>query len=173
MSEKLAFIGMNNKIKLFGIFGVGLILASCIEHRPKNDQESTNQFEKKIYSTEVAQSSNIRIFEGRVPCESCDGIQQKLILKGDSSGIFRMTETYKKPENETETSLVFNGQWKFDKRNNKQVIILSQGTLKDSIRRMVFATGANSITLIVQDNETINSSRYILHKQTRKKKIKA
>jgi hypothetical protein len=84
-----------------------------------------------------------------------------------------MTETYKKPENETETSLVFNGQWKFDKRNNKQVIILSQGTLKDSIRRMVFATGANSITLIVQDNETINSSRYILHKQTRKKKIKA
>lgn len=149
---------MKNKIvKRLGVIYLLILISSCIEHRPNQsfNKQKTLATSNRVDSIEKPMKTTI--YEGNIPCEGCGNMTQRLLLKGDSTGIFRLTESYKKPENETESFLVFNGQWKRIKENNKTVLILSQGTLSDSIRRMKFHYQNKAIILISEDDEMIKN----------------
>ncbi|MDR0801514.1 copper resistance protein NlpE N-terminal domain-containing protein [Fluviicola sp.] len=113
---------------------------SCIEHRSDEkhlqkidliNQEEEKYLHDKDYNTFL-------IYEGNIPCEDCGGIEQRLVVKGDTTGIFRLTETYKNATEDGDATIVCSGQWKKIRQKNGDWLILSQGTLKDSARRMEY-----------------------------------
>ena len=166
---------MNNRIKDWGIAIIsGLLLnASCIEHRAevkhsqKPDLSKQNE-EKYIHDKDY---KTFRIYEGNIPCEDCSGIEQRLVVKGDTLGIFRLTETYKDATEDGDATIVCSGQWKKVKQKNKEILILSQGSLSDSVRRMEYDFHSNELVQRTLDNEYLkNTSLYHL-KLVRKSKL--
>lgn len=157
------------------VFLCVFIFSSCIEHRPKEFvREKINNTPEDSAKNNADTYIKATVYEGKIPCEDCNGINIRLILKGEDSGIFRMTETYKKPENETESYLVFNGQWEKKNTQTNSLYILSQGTFKDSIRRMTFEIKDNQIFLISENNiPTKDKASYRLYKKGVKKKLKS
>lgn len=133
---------MKNRINYwsFAVSSMLLLNASCIEHRAdekrtgKTDlgnREEEKYLHDKDYST-------FQIYEGNIPCEDCGGIEQRLVVKGDTAGIFRLTETYKDATEDGDATIVCSGQWKKITQKEGDWLILSQGTLKDSARRMEY-----------------------------------
>jgi copper homeostasis protein (lipoprotein) len=118
---------------LFLLLAVFVSLTSCIEHQKKRESE-----EKKADSSTLRQRhySTVRVYSGTIPCADCAGIIQKLVLKGDSIGIYRLTETYKDSGEDGDATIISSGEWKLIKENNSQQLYLSQGHLQDSSRIM-------------------------------------
>jgi copper homeostasis protein (lipoprotein) len=142
-----------------------VILSACIEHRESDKkpavQISGNKEEEK-YITDKDYKV-FRIYEGEVPCEDCDGIQQRLVVKGDTAGIFRLTETYRNATEDGDATLVCSGQWKKIKNNAKEILILSQGGISDSVRRMEYEFHPKEIIqLSLDENRFKNTSAYHL-----------
>lgn len=163
---------MLNRINcLFVVTGSLLILGACIEHREKKKPRAVvsgnKQEEKYIRDKDYKE---FRIYEGEIPCEDCDGIQQRLVVKGDTAGIFRLTETYKNATEDGDATLVCSGQWKKIKMNTKDILILSQGGIDDSVRRMEYEFCPKEIIqLSLDENRFRNTSAYHL-KMVRKSK---
>ena len=149
-----------------------VILSACIEHR-ENEKKSAgpatmNKAEEKYITDEDYKV--FRIYEGEVPCEDCDGIQQRLVIKGDTVGIFRLTETYKNATEDGDATLVCSGQWKKIKADAKDILILSQGGINDSVRRMEYEFHPKEIIQLSLDkNRFKNTAEYHL-KMVRKSK---
>ena len=125
---------------LFVIVGSLMALTACIEHREEKKspvKQATANKEEEKYIT-YKDYKVFRIYEGEIPCEDCDGIQQRLVVKGDTVGIFRLTETYRNATEDGDATLVCSGQWKKIKANEKEILILSQGGINDSVRRMEY-----------------------------------
>lgn len=164
---------MINRINcLFVVTSSVLILGACIEHREDEKKPikpaSANQEEEKYIRDKDYKI--FRIYEGEVPCEDCDGIQQRLVVKGDTSGIFRLTETYKNATEDGDATLVCSGQWKKIRMNTKDILILSQGGINDSVRRMEYEFHPKEvIQLSLDDNRFKNTAAYHL-KMVRKSK---
>lgn len=156
---------------LFVVTSSVLILSACIEHREDEKYEkpiSENKAEEEYIKDKDFKV--FRIYEGEVPCEDCDGIQQRLVLKGDTTGIFRLTETYKNATEDGDATLVCSGQWKKTKAESKEFLILSQGGISDSVRRMEYEFRPKEIVqLSLDENRFKNTNAYHL-KMVRKSK---
>lgn len=163
---------MKRMNSLFVVTSSVVILSACIEHR-ESDKKSTvpasgNKEEEK-YITDKDYKV-FRIYEGEIPCEDCDGIQQRLVVKGDTAGIFRLTETYRNATEDGDATLVCSGQWKKTKNSSKEMLILSQGGMNDSVRRMEYEFHPKEIIqLSLDENRFKNTSPYHL-KMVRKSK---
>ena len=141
-----------------------VMLTACIEHRPPD----------KIISDEPTKvdtpkpQKGLRVYEGTIPCSDCRGIYQRLALKGDSSGVYRLTETYKRGINEDgDAVIVTTGAWKrFQKKTDSgtaTIFYLSEGTIKDSSRIVQYSDETNSIVQLDLDGESIpNPKAYTL-----------
>ena len=163
---------INRMNSLWVIVGSALILGACIEHRDDGKKSkgsvSKNKEEEK-YITD-ADYKTFRIYEGQIPCEDCDGIQQRLVVKGDTAGIFRLTETYKNATEDGDATLVCSGQWKKIKNSSKEILILSQGGITDSVRRMEYEFKPKELVqLSLDENRFANTNAYHL-KMVRKSK---
>lgn len=163
---------INRMNSLFVVTSSVLILSACIEHRD-DDRKHTkptpvNKEEEKYIKDNEYKA--FRIYEGEIPCEDCDGIQQRLVIKGDTAGIFRLTETYKNATEDGDATLVCSGQWKRNKQNSKNILILSQGNITDSVRRMEYELRSKEIVQLSLDkNRFKNPAQYHL-KMVRKSK---
>lgn len=164
---------MINRINcLFVIVGSWLTFTACIEHREEKKtpvkRPTANKEEEKYISDKDYKV--FRIYEGEIPCEDCDGIQQRLVVKGDTVGIFRLTETYKNATEDGDATLVCSGQWKKIKATEKEILILSQGGINDSVRRMEYEFRPKEIIqLSLDENRFKNTAAYHL-KMVRKSK---
>lgn len=163
---------MNRINCLLVVAGAAMLLNACIEHRD-DDRKRTkpvavNKDEEKYIADK--DYSTFRIYEGEVPCEDCDGIRQRLVIKGDTAGIFRLTETYRNATEDGDATLVCSGQWKKSNSNSKSILFLSQGSLGDSVRRMEYEFHPQEvIQLSLDDNRFKNTAAYHL-KLVRKSK---
>ncbi len=136
-------------------------LGSCIEHRMGEESEDPIT-EKAFIATK--QYKGLRIYEGKIPCVDCAGIEQRLVLKGDSSGIYRLTEVFKEATEDGDEELVSVGEWKLHPKSKKKtVLFLSEGTLKDTIRWTNYHFLPNGIQQLDIEGEPIaNTSAYQL-----------
>ena len=149
-----------------------MLLNACIEHRDDvrthTKLVSGNKEEEKYILDKDYKV--FRIYEGEVPCEDCDGIQQRLVIKGDTAGIFRLTETYRNATEDGDATLVCSGQWKKFNMQSKELLILSQGGINDSVRRMEYELHPKEIVQLSLDhNRFKNTAAYHL-KMVRKSK---
>ena len=163
---------INRMNSLLVIVGSVLVLGACIEHRDgdkKSVKPASGNKEEEKYITDTDYKT-FRIYEGEIPCEDCDGIQQRLVVKGDTAGIFRLTETYKNATEDGDATLVCSGQWKKTKSNSKDILVLSQGGITDSVRRMEYEFRPKEIVqLSLDENRFANTAAYHL-KMVRKSK---
>jgi len=164
---------MINRINnLFVVASSVVILGACIEHR-ENDKKtggfvSGNKEEEKYIADEDYKV--FRIYEGEIPCEDCDGIQQRLVVKGDTAGIFRLTETFKNATEDGDATLVCSGQWKKIKADSKDILVFSQGRMSDSVRKMEYEFRPKELVqLSLDENRFKNTNAYHL-KLVRKSK---
>ena len=156
---------MINRINcLFVVASSVLILNACIEHREKKKPGSVvSGIKQEEKNSRDKDYKEYWIYEGEIPCEDCDGIWQRLVVKGDTAGIFRLTETYKNATEDGDATLVCSGQWKKVKVNAKDILILSQGGIDDSVRRMEYEFRPKEIVqLSLDENRFRNTSAYHL-----------
>ncbi|MNY02936.1 lipoprotein involved with copper homeostasis and adhesion [compost metagenome] len=149
-----------------------MVLNGCIEHRADDRKRtkpvSDNKEEEKYLSDKDYKV--FRIYEGEIPCEDCDGIQQRLVIKGDTAGIFRLTETYRNATEDGDATLVCSGQWKKGSINSKNILFLSQGSLSDSVRRMEYELNSKELVqLSLDENRFKNTAAYHLKMVRRNK----
>lgn len=162
---------MNNQIKFLGILGSVLFtLNGCIEHRAQEKfsrlrTKNNPEEEKFIQDTDY---KTFHIYEGTIPCEDCDEIEQRLVVKGDTVGIFRLTETYKNATEDGDATIVCSGQWKKVTAKTKTVIVLSQGSLSDSVRRMEYEYHPSEMFQLSLDENRFKNPRAYRLKMIRK-----
>ncbi len=149
-----------------------VILSACIEHRENEKKSggtvSVNKEEEKYIADKDYKV--FRIYEGEIPCEDCDGIEQRLVVKGDTAGIFRLTETYRNATEDGDATLVCSGQWKMMKVDSKDILVLSQGHMSDSVRKMEYEFRPKELVqLSLDENRFKNTAAYHL-KMMRKSK---
>jgi copper homeostasis protein (lipoprotein) len=160
--ESWPCFGTNNCIfvAMKGLFCIGLIVifaGSCIEHRPNNPvvkQEVTVPTPEN-----VNQLKGKRVYKGKIPCADCSGIEQQLVLRGDTTGVFRLTEVYRDATEDGDEVLVTTGSWKYYTNKAKQkVLFLSEGSLKDSSRIQRYRVEKTAITQLDFNGEWIKST---------------
>ena len=79
------------------------------------------------------------------------------MLKGDSIGIYRLTETYKDAGEDGDAVIISSGEWKLITENNAQQLYLSQGTLQDSSRIMRYEYNKSVLHQLELDGAQIES----------------
>jgi copper homeostasis protein (lipoprotein) len=145
-----------------GIWIIVLIgVSACIEHRPtetrtKNELAETTFIAKKTHK-------GLRIYEGKIPCADCSGIAQRLVLKGDSTGIYRLTETYQNATEDGDAVLVSTGEWKhyyIDNARSQKRLLLSQGNINDSVRKTTYTVQDGRITQLDLEGKKIDSASH-------------
>lgn len=153
-----------------GIWMLAVVFTSCVEHRP--DEPQVNSGDTKEDKAFIAEKTyaGFRIFEGKIPCADCAAIQQRLVIKGDTLGIYRLTEIYKDASEDGDATIISTGEWKFqkNKKSNKRELYLSQGHIGDSVRVSTYAWFNNSIRLLDDDGEAIQSTSNYTLKLTKK-----
>lgn len=133
---------------------IGLItLSACIEH-----QKQQQAHKKSAASTlQHRHYRMVRKFKGTIPCADCSGIEQQLILKGDSIGVYRLIETYKDAGEDGDAVIISSGEWKLTTANNDQQLYLSQGSLQDSSRIMRYEYKKSVLHQLELDGAAIES----------------
>ena len=136
-----------------------ILLSSCIEHK-KKEKPSSKAPVSKEESKFVADKDYkvLRIYSGRIPCADCSGIEQRLVLKGDTMGIYRLTEVYRNATEDGDATIVSTGEWKIKNTEKERKIFLSQGHLGDSIRTASYVFTDKKLVQKSIDDETITSA---------------
>lgn len=144
------------------ILVLGTVLYGCIEHVPKvktvdhskMSKEDSNFIKKKDYK-------GYKMYSGILPCEDCDRVEQRLVMKGDTLGVYRLTEIFVNASEDGDAVLVSTGEWTKNKITGD--LHLSEHALHDSIRTMDYHVVGKEIVLFKSDNEQIkNPSKYHL-----------
>lgn len=149
------------KIPGFIVFST-LLLAGCKEHRP---QESFVPDTGNADTTAVADRKykGVRVYQGNIPCADCAGIEQQLVLKGDTSGIYRLKEVYRNATEDGDSELISSGEWRRMRSGNSYVYYLSEKNITDSIRIIRYRQNGQDITMLDTQNDSIRSeNRYRL-----------
>ena len=136
-----------------------LVLSGCIEHRPEDTTVArTNETAAKPAEKKL---KGLRVYAGTVPCADCPGIEQHLSMKGDSSGIYRLSETYKNATQDGDEVLVSNGEWKRfrDKKTKQPIYYLSENNLKDSTRIIRYQVYNDRIVQLDITGDSISNPR--------------
>ncbi len=141
------------------VFGLVVFLGiwGCIEHRPeqrviKKKKPTENEFiADKTYS-------GLRIYTGKIPCADCSAIEQRLVLKGDSTGIYRLIEVYKDATEDGDAEIISSGEWRKTRNPNfGSIFYLSQNNIGDSTRILRYQIEKGKINLLSQDSTGMNS----------------
>ena len=145
---------------------LGIYLAGCIEHRP-SDTTFVREPKKSDKSDEKKEFKGLRVYTGTIPCADCPGIEQRLALKGDSSGIYRLTEVYKEATEDGDEVLVSTGEWKRmitpAADGKKLIYYLSQTSIRDSARVIRYLVYDKKIVQLDMDGEPVeNPALYTL-----------
>lgn len=113
-----------------------MILASCIEHTKDEGSKTTRLTSTKDEQKFIKEKTytGLRIYTGKIPCADCSGIEQRLVLKGDTIGIYRLTENYKNATEDGDANIVSTGEWKIIKTKTDRQLYISQGHIGDSMR---------------------------------------
>ncbi|MES2556718.1 MAG: copper resistance protein NlpE N-terminal domain-containing protein [Bacteroidota bacterium] len=155
-----------NKRVLTVFLGLFLLAAGCIEHRPTDTVYTAPKDEKK---QEVKPKwKGLRVYEGVIPCADCSGIYQRLSLRGDSIGAFRLTEVYRDATEDGDETIVTTGSWKryYSKKSSDQrmMFFLSEGSLQDSTRVQRYEVQDGRIVQVDFNGKQIadSSGRYVL-----------
>jgi len=146
-------------IGLLAVVGV-CCLSSCIEHQRKTEADKTETVSKSEEKfIKEKNYSGIRVYSGRIPCEDCSGIEQRLVLKGDTLGIYRLTEVYKDATEDGDAVLVSTGEWEFRGKNKKdpEIMYLSQGHIRDSVRVASYEFKKDRILQLDLNGESVNN----------------
>ena len=147
---------MKNKNILL-VFCLSMGLMSCIEHS-KNETASSDKAKSTVEEQKFIEEKSYKgftIFTGKIPCVDCSGIEQRLVLKGDTIGIYRLTEVYKDATEDGDATLVSTGEWKFIDPKTKKEIIISQGHLEDSTRVATYLFEGNKMIQTTLDGEKV------------------
>lgn len=142
---------------------IGMLLGvftACIEHRPNENRTKGNSDTEQAFIAEK-KYKGLRIYEGTIPCADCSGIQQRLVLKGDTAGIYRLTEIYKDATEDGDAEITSSGEWKIyftDKRRKDKRFYLSQGDIKDSVRVINYEVKPDQITQLDMEGKAIQSN---------------
>jgi copper homeostasis protein (lipoprotein) len=149
-------------VSIFIMIGV----SGCIEHRPP-EKASASEADMSFPPIKRKVLKGLRVYEGVIPCADCSGIYQRLALKGDTLGIFRLTETYRDATEDGDEIIVTTGSWKRYKvktNNETQVLLyLSEGSLRDSSRIQRYALMDKKIMQLDLNGDSIEStSDYML-----------
>lgn len=146
-----------------------LLTSACIEHTRESLDPTLSDL---LPTTSTADSiipdyQGLKVYQGNVPCADCPIIKQRLALKGDSLGIFRLTETFVDATEDGDEVLVTTGAWKkydsFIKGKRSSVIYLSEGSMKDSTRVCNYIQRKTQlIQLDIEKKPIPNPSRYTL-----------
>ena len=136
-----------------------IVLSSCIEHK-KEEKTSSKTSESKEEGKFIAEKDYkvLRIYAGKIPCADCSGIDQRLVLKGDTMGIYRLTEIYRDATEDGDATIVSTGEWKLKKTPKESKLILSQGHLGDSIRTASYTFSDKKLIQKDMDGETIKTT---------------
>lgn len=149
------------------LFIAFLALTSCIEHS-KNDTPAPKKTKSTAEEQKFIEEKSYKgftIYSGKIPCADCSGIEQRLVLKGDTIGIYRLTEVYKDATEDGDANLVSTGEWKYTNAKTKKEIILSQGHLGDSTRVATYQCEGNKMFQLTMDGEKVQPKYlYTLHK---------
>jgi hypothetical protein len=115
-----------------------MIMTACIEHRPEDDlivETQTDSIRPRLNGRDF---KGLRVYEGVIPCVDCSGIYQRLALKGDTIGVFRLTETYRNATEDGDGVVVTTGSWKRYTveagKLRRTFYYLSEGSFSDSSR---------------------------------------
>lgn len=142
-------------------------LAACIEHRPDDRPAGT----VAVVREQPKPLKGLRVYEGKIPCADCSGVEQHLFMKGDSLGIFRLTEVFKDASEDGDQVLVTTGHWKSYKKKRdgqeRTCFYLSEGAIDDSTRQMHYEVSAVGITMLDSDGDPIQSTSNYTLKLTR------
>lgn len=148
---------------------VMLLATACIEHTRESLDPALSDLNptKKTVTTIIPDYKGLKVYQGSVPCADCPIIKQRLALKGDSIGIFRLTETFVDANEDGDEVLVTTGEWrKYDtiiKGNSSSVIYLSEGSIKDSTRVCNYIQRKTQLVQLDIEKKPIpNPGRYTL-----------
>lgn len=147
---------MKNKNILL-VFCLSVCLVSCIEHS-KNETAPSGKSKAAAEEQKFIEEKSYKgftIFTGKIPCADCSGIEQRLVLKGDTIGIYRLTEVYKDATEDGDVNLVSTGEWQFIDPKTKKEIVISQGHLGDSTRVATYLFENNKIIQTSLDGEKV------------------
>lgn len=136
-----------------------IVLSSCIEHKKeeKTDNTTTDNKEERKFIAEKDYKT-LRIYAGKIPCADCSGIDQRLVLKGDTMGVYRLTEIYRDATEDGDATIVSTGEWKVLKSSKQKKIMLSQGHLGDSIRVSTYDFSDKKVVQNNMDGEPIKTT---------------
>jgi len=146
---------------VFAVLSLITGLMGCIEHRPTD----TTYVKPVKENLPVAKQKlkGLRIYEGVIPCPDCAGVYQRLSLKGDSIGVFRLVEIFRDASEDGDEVLITTGFWKqYSKKKSpdKTYFYLSEGTAGDSTRVQRYEVNSKSIMQLDFNGSIIDSSRY-------------
>jgi copper homeostasis protein (lipoprotein) len=140
-----------------------ILITGCIEHRPEDytvTVTETDSVKPKLNGREL---KGLRVYEGIIPCGDCSGIYQRLALKGDSLGIFRLTETYRDATEDGDGVVVTTGSWKRytvgKDKQAKTLYYLSEGSFSDSSRIQRYEVFGNRIVQLDLNGVAVDSTR--------------
>lgn len=137
---------MLQRITIFSICCIAVI-AGCIEHRSTDTVYVAP--EPLVENHREPELKGLRVYEGKIPCPDCPVVEQRLAMKGDTAGIFRLTETFKNATEDGDEVLVTTGEWRRyrieEKGEETTVFYLSEGDIKDSTRVQRYAVGEDRI----------------------------
>lgn len=151
---------------------MGLVLfTSCTEHKKIEKSEPKSRFETDLVKPESLEQKTyktVRIYAGTIPCADCSGIEQRLVLKGDTAGVYRLSEVYKNATEDGDAHLVSTGEWKIgqSKKTKDKILVLSQGHMGDSTRVARYKFSDKKLVQTSLDEDTIKTSwSYILKRK--------
>jgi uncharacterized lipoprotein NlpE involved in copper resistance len=133
---------------------------SCTEHRPGEQVFVNEQKQPANTSMDDEKLSGLRVYEGKIPCADCSGIEQHLSLRGDTAGIYRLREIYRDATEDGDSELVSSGEWKRIRTSKGYVYHLSEKRLNDSIRTMNYSVAGDQIVQLDRDGKAVDSSSH-------------
>lgn len=159
--ESWPCFGTNNRIfaemkSVLHLVLILFVLGSCIEHRP-DDGVAKSEVKPKP-TKKNTKLRGTKVYEGKIPCADCSGIDQHLVLRGDTTGAFRLTEIYRDATEDGDEVIVTTGSWKYyQNKTTGKVLFLSEGSLKDSSRFQRYKMNGTYITQLDFDGKWIKS----------------
>lgn len=128
------------------LFVLGILgFTACVEHTPPVEKIAVNE-DQLVDSLQQKAYKKTQIFAGTIPCADCGGIEQQLILKGDSAGIYQLRETYLQATEDGDEVLISSGEWIRQKKGSEEIYYLSEHNLHDSIRVIRYKVHPNRLS---------------------------
>ena len=151
------------------VFCLSIVLTSCIEHTKDQKKTAPGTIDIKGEQQFIKEKTytGLRIYIGKIPCADCSGIEQRLVLKGDTVGIYRLTEIYKDATEDGDATVVSTGEWKITKTKAQDQLYISQGHIGDSMRTARYEFAESKLYQTELDGEAVKPKYLYTLKKTK------